>query len=861
MGSFTINTHHAYLNNYVTIKAESQITIIDTVTRQEYKFQGELKIHLSAGTHILKSDEHEETIIIEDAIKLGGSQIKSAFVFDNAPWIFVTTKDRLYITNSETHEEKVEYNITPDEIMSLPTCARQIPNDYFLFKTNDDYAIYNASTSKIVFQFKNHIYSNNHLVVFKKEDDSIEVYDFHISKTIVNFKSQYSFGSKLYFIKDKKLYGLDFNTSLINEIPFVENVEDDDMLFGNHLLRLRSDFYKKNYIYFSLGDGEDKTSMSNTQLICPYYIESWDGKSTPHFTRAKENLQKFNEECNKNNMKYSDIYSMCLGIRINNEIYRHEEGKRMIEFHGEIMTYPDMKFTVPFVVKGEEGKVIDFQHYVIETPQVANDGNYSETKKELFSLEKGEKNIGESDSGNLIITQYETGIYVHDLKKNERQRIMQTIFDTSHYENAYFTSDGRNVFLRVNHAEAQLLGLDNLTTKSFEIDGFTLTKNEGYNGYTPEISFSNSRKPVWRDPITLNFIPEEEMSSHVFRSPDGAYIADNQMKTIIINRLTKSEIKFDEIEALKKKYDWNTNATENEKKAIRKNRKELAAKSNKYDLFGKIIETYDIYNNDQTEKRNQAIENAIERYITKECNFTPLIIDVLGYVCYRKNEEGAKEMLIPIGRSVYFLNYVSFSYDSKYLSFAAKMKNDEFRYSQDGVFVIFDLEKKEIIKRIDNNQLWAVWMTIFSKNGDVAFYDSCANAYLLHKSDNYKHIEEAPGKSLLCFSPSGRYIACSDQNYIDYTHHPEANWGHQPSGNVFIHKVDDFQNCIEQYNDLGDSVSGVATRAGNVSSAAFSQDETKLLVVGNDGVVVVRNLKKTTRNDEKSDDVTTICSF
>lgn len=68
------------------------------------------------------------------------------------------------------------------------------------------------------------------------------------------------------------------------------------------------------------------------------------------------------------------------------------------------------------------------------------------------------------------------------------------------------------------------------------------------------------------------------------------------------------------------------------------------------------------------------------------------------------------------------------------------------------------------------------------------------------------------------------------------------------SGNVFIHSVENFSECLEQYNDLGDGVSGVATRAGNVSSASFSQDEKKLLIVGTDGVVVIRNLKNTTSN-------------
>lgn len=86
---------------------------------------------------------------------------------------------------------------------------------------------------------------------------------------------------------------------------------------------------------------------------------------------------------------------------------------------------------------------------------------------------------------------------------------------------------------------------------------------------------------------------------------------------------------------------------------------------------------------------------------------------------------------------------------------------------------------------------------------------------------------------------------------IDYTHHPNGNWGHQPSGNVFIHSVENFSECLEQYNDLGDGISGVAARAGSVSSASFSQDETKLLVVGTDGVVVIRNLKNTMGNKKK----------
>jgi hypothetical protein len=209
---------------------------------------------------------------------------------------------------------------------------------------------------------------------------------------------------------------------------------------------------------------------------------------------------------------------------------------------------------------------------------------------------------------------------------------------------------------------------------------------------------------------------------------------------------------------------------------------------------------------------------------------------------YRNNSTNEEKKIL-IGRSVYFLNYVSFSYDSRYLAFAAKMKRDDFRFSEDGVFVLYDLkEDKEIIRQDHGQDLYAVWMTMFSKDGNVAYYDSRANAYIATKDSGYKKIEEIEGKSLLCFSPSGKYIAFSDQNYIDYTHHPNANWGHQPSGNIFIHSMNDVKTCLEHFNDFGDGIVGVVSRAGSVASAAFSCDERRLMAVGDDGVVVIRNL-------------------
>ena len=59
---------------------------------------------------------------------------------------------------------------------------------------------------------------------------------------------------------------------------------------------------------------------------------------------------------------------------------------------------------------------------------------------------------------------------------------------------------------------------------------------------------------------------------------------------------------------------------------------------------------------------------------------------------------------------------------------------------------------------------------------------------------------------------------------------------------------------MEQYNDFGDGIGGVTNmtrRAGNVASAAFSSDEKRLLAVGADGVIVIRNLVAPLVNNEE----------
>ncbi len=151
MRLFTISTHRAYLNTDITIEwlysNSDKKTYCLSYSHKYGKNSVELKLSphnkktikiKEAGCFVFSANcngiKQEENVLVENAIKFGGSSLKNAFVFDDNPWVFITTKDRLYATNTETGEEKVEFGLTPEKIITLGrySCA---PNEYFLFET------------------------------------------------------------------------------------------------------------------------------------------------------------------------------------------------------------------------------------------------------------------------------------------------------------------------------------------------------------------------------------------------------------------------------------------------------------------------------------------------------------------------------------------------------------------------------------------------------------------------------------------------------------------------------------------------------------------------------------------------------
>lgn len=862
MADFSINTHHAYLNTNIVIRnnAETSIVVKDLTTSDEWVINDEKIICLSAGTHVLTSRNTKTTIIVEDAIKFGGGRINKAFVFDDNPWAFVTLKDRFYAVNMETGEEKVEHVFAPDEIHSLgryygKTC------EYFLFDTKGDYSVYNVETGEIILTFSNHIYSNSHLVIYRS-DDNVVVYDYRLGKTITEFDGQYSFGRKFYYINKGILSGLNLSTSFIfclhREVGLIST---DHILHDNYLIRLKTDHTdSKIYELIELGSGE--LGITSTLLTLPYYLGSCEGHPFNKLSEARKSFTEYKNESYSINRKYPNIKHHFFKIDISSLAFEWEKKERIhiVNIVGEVKSYP-IEINIPFALQGKEGKSIDFKNCVIEKVKSDSPVNESVESNDMFQLPKEEKLLGKSSSGNLCVSLSGHQIIYRNIKEDIQKNILSKLYDSSQYINAYFTSDGKKAVFENEKNEFKIIGFEDLSFDVFDVEGMSVPRQVGFNGYKPEIEIMDLRKPVWRDPISLVKVKPEDLSNHIFMSPDGKYSAKNSKKQVIINRITNKEITTEEFLSLREEYNFLYSDTEDVKKEKIAKRKKLYEEVGKDVLFKRLIDYWknkkqktDIVDEKKKKQFDDVITKEIEYYLNKEDIFSPLFLDILGFVIFQDNISNEEKRIL-IGCDVRYLNYVSFSYDSRYLAFAAKMFESPFRDSADGVFVLYDLQEgKEIVRQDDGQGLYAVWMTMFSKKGDVSYYDSKADAYLITKSSDYTDIQKIKGKSLLCFSPSGKYIAFSDQNYISHANHPDANWGHQPSGNIFIHPVNDVTTCIEHFNDLGEGITGVVSRAGSVASAAFSSDEKRLMAVGEDGVVIVRNLHLPHESEELSID-------
>ena len=872
MKLFELNTHHTFLNIYPVISILNSCSIDIVLENGDKKLLG---IYTEGHTAVIKNLEpgklvvratsftanktneetQEEVIVVEDAIKYGGGKAKKGFVFDSSPWLFVTTGDRLYIWNRETQTSKIEYNLDPDEI--LPCWAG---SSYFLFKSLGDYSIFDIQSGQIIFSYNKHIYVNDRIVMYGDFGD-VHVYDYHTQQEILVLKDQYSFDlakSRLFYIQDKKVYFLNTSSTFKKQIEDIEELSDGKyQLHKQYLLSYNLVKGRKTYHLYDL-------SLPLKKIDCySFETDNYVGEFFEHemfgLQGIKEQLNRACDEIRKAQISYRDveISATISYYNLYKFSFTYENHKRLLNLYfQDVKASKKSRISQAYIAKLEKDQeAVSIRDVAFECENVTT-ATTQTLEEPVYNKEFGTL-LCHSKSTQYAVFQKDDGLTLLCPNIEKPSAILQDVYMPCLYQNAYFTSDGKSVVM-VKGNDSTICNFEDLSETSFYVEGFVTARQEGFNGYKPELVFLHSSfaQPRWHDPISLNYVLPEDMSYHIFKSSDGCFEANINFRTVLINYLTGEEVSSKEYMEFEKLYTLREDASDDEKKEV------LALRPKLLEQYGeeKITERWRKYytshmdcllsvNLTQDEKKarvDTAIKRELDAFLTTRKNITPIIFDQLGYVVYRNTKTG-KENTILIGSHVWFLNYVSFSSDSRYLAFGAKMTQYEFRSSMSGVYVLYDLqEKREVLRYDDNNtpadrNLSAVWSAVFSKKMDSAFYDSNPNSYIVHNKEGVFSTELVARRSLLCFSPTGDYIAFSNQGYIDYQHHPDR-WGHQPSGHIFIHKVASPQETLCTFDDFAEGIRGVSVSAGSVASAAFSCDERRLLAVGSDGTVVVRNL-------------------
>lgn len=466
-----------------------------------------------------------------------------------------------------------------------------------------------------------------------------------------------------------------------------------------------------------------------------------------------------------------------------------------------------------------------FRHLVIGSTIVLQSGEILPNFKSSISKSKRFGLTLQAD-GIFLLTQ--NGLEI------TREKILSDLYDTSSYKSVLLSEDGSQIMYR---DEKQTVILD-VTSNDFErFDNISYIKD--INGIRPLfLRRPGSLQPRIVNPVTGQILPHNRMAAYQFVSPNGLLYADTEIDKyvetwdLIANRiLSDSEIA---------EYADNLSYIVGSEKETSKIKEE-----NRRQFIENNLQFFKVATQNWAKRSDKQLILSLLRL--PYADFAKLFLERRGVAYIKKKSNDSVVAKIQLGDPLWFLNYVSFSYDNRFVAIAGRYPN---RSNYGGLFLVYDLiNKKEIIAKRNS---WAVWMTAFNQQNHVAAYSSEPISYdsILSDTENGSKIESYPNFSFLTFSPRGEYAALSNQGYVSkYDKHgnERLEWGHMPSCEVYVVHSCDFGNVLIKFSDLSKSgIDGLADKDHNcaktVTSVSFSNDNKRLMMVGNDGVIVIRNL-------------------
>lgn len=441
-----------------------------------------------------------------------------------------------------------------------------------------------------------------------------------------------------------------------------------------------------------------------------------------------------------------------------------------------------------------------------------------------------------SESGKFGLAVEDGGIFVLVYEQNNitRKRILSDIYDTSSYKSVLLSEDGSQILYR-NEEEAVVLDLNSNQLERF--DNVSYIKD--INGMLPHFSRrAGSLQPRLVDSITGQIISSQRMLNYQFVSPDGMLYADTEIHKYVETRnlITNDLLSEQDVFAYDYNFDYDINSEDDRQKKNKEKRRRFIIDNLNY------FKTE--YSNRYPEQHLDIVEQLVQLPYSK---FKEFILDERGIALIRNTVDNSIIAKIELGRPLWFLNYVSFSYDNRYVAIAGRYPNGS---CFGGLFLVYDLKGHEY--KIFQTNSWAVWLTAFNKHNQVAAYSSEPILYeaIISDGDDKVSVNKYNGYNFLTFSPDGKFAALSKQGYVSkYSSRgfERMEWGHRPSCDVFVVSSLQMDYKLKSYNDLSDKgIAGVSDKnyssPRTVASVSFSNDNKRLMMVGNDGVVIIRNL-------------------
>lgn len=446
--------------------------------------------------------------------------------------------------------------------------------------------------------------------------------------------------------------------------------------------------------------------------------------------------------------------------------------------------------------------------------------------------------LGMSPSHNIGLEIRNNKVYLLsiDSGKETSREILANEFDSSDFRQVLL-SDNANQILYRNADKTEIKDIQ--TGEVFEFNNLSYV--EQCNGIRPSFQSSSSLQPRIINPVTGQPLDCELMQKYKFISPNGEYYASTSKDMYVEQyyRQTNDIIENIEFNRLIESLTYPSKD--------KKDSQEWKDVTLRRLLF--IEKHFQYINREYPKLTNGSKEvNKWSRTLIDEDNeigvlvFVRRVIGVRGIAIIRRISDGLEIAKIDLGLPLNYINYVSFSYDSRYVSLAG------YRDFTHGLFLIYDIKDCKLLCRINTNR--AVWTTSFSANQMVAAYTSNPNTIFFNDGLECETKQEFDEhliyhRNYLTFSPDGMLVALSNQGYIskyDIDGRVNRGWGHQPSTFVEIRNSTDINTPLATYNDLSDCGIADVVHKESVASVSFSNDNKRLMMVGKDGVVIIRNL-------------------